>query len=158
METVDNLEQNTQVLEVTENAKKYLKTTSSWTFFMAVLSFVGIAVLALGGIIMLIMVQSNLADGIADVLSSGLYSFLGFFYLAMAIVMVFPALFLLRFSQKTKSALATQNANELEEGIENMKSYWKFSGIMTIVMLALVLVVMIIAVITSANAMSGMYY
>jgi len=100
MDTIDNFTQNTSVLEVTENAKQFLKSTSTWTKFFA-------------------------------------------------IVMIFPALYLLRFSQNINKALASHDTLVMEEAFKNMKSFWKFNGIMVIVYFALVVPMLIIALIMS---------
>ena len=130
MDTINNFEQNTQVLEVTENAKKYLKSTASWSLFFAVLGFIGVAFLAICGIVMIAMFY----DG--GHLSS--MSFVGVLYIALGGVMVFPALYLLRFSQETNKALANQDTMVMEEAFKNMKSFWKFTGILTIVYIVLI--------------------
>jgi len=130
MDTINNFEQNTQVLEVTENAKKYLKSTASWSLFFAVLGFIGVAFLAICGIVMIAMFY----DG--GHLSS--MSFVGVLYIALGGVMVFPALYLLRFSQETNKALANQDTMVIEEAFKNMKSFWKFTGILTIVYIVLI--------------------
>lgn len=152
MDTINNLEQNTNVLEVTENTKKYLKTMASWTTFMAVLGFISIAFLVLASIIMLVMGKKSI--GSAAIPFQGFYSFMGLFYIVFAVMYIFPNLFLLRFSQKTKNALVNQDTNGLEEGVKNMKSYWKFMGIMIIVMIAMMIIAMpIIIIATTAMAL-----
>jgi hypothetical protein len=155
---MDNLEQNTQVMEVTENAKKFLKITSSWTNFMAILSFVGIGFLILSGISILLMMRSP-AVGIAMALSDspdllGLY-IIGWVYPIIGIILIFPALFLFRFSQKTKQALANQDTLVMEDAFKNLKAYWKFTGIFTIVAIALciIMIPIMVIVITAATMM-----
>jgi len=138
MDTRDNFEQNTQVLEVTENAKKYLKSTASWSLFFAVLGFIGVAILVICGIAVMLMGDFFGVD-------LGYMSFFGIFYIALGIVMVFPALYLLSFSQKTKKALVDQDTMVMEEAFKNMKSYWKFTGIMAIVIISLYFVVFLAA-------------
>ena len=155
---MDNLNQNTQTLEVTENAKMYLKTASSWTNFMAIINFIGIAIMALAGIILLVALR-NPAMGVADVLSGGLYSYVGLFYIALAGIMVFPALYLLQFSQKMKKALASQDTLVMEDAFKKMKAYWKFTGILTIVVIALCIILFpVMAVIGASNSMPMMMY
>jgi len=139
MDTRENLEQNTQVLEVTENAKKYLKSTASWSLFFAVLGFIGIVFMVGYGIVILANgIYNPSIDTIflGNAMSSIAKGF-GVFYLVLGIVLIFPSLYLLRFWQKAKKALASQDTVVLEEAFKNMKSYWKFNGIMTIVMIVI---------------------
>ena len=146
MENFDNLEQKQVALEVTDNSKIYLKNTAPWSKFMAILQFIVVGFMALAALIMF-------AAG--SFLGSYLpfpVSFIGLIYLVLAVVIFFPALYLYRFSQKAVNAVVANDALELEESLKNMKRYWKFMGIMTIVMFILSLtIVPIIAIATIAG-------
>jgi hypothetical protein len=146
MENFDTLEQKSVALEVTENSKKYLKNTAPWGKFIAILQFIAVGFMILAALIII-------AAGSA--LSAYLpisISFVGWIYLALAIVIFIPARYLYRFSQKAANAVVTNNTLELEEAFKNMKSYWKFTGIMTIIVLVLSLtVVPVIAIATVAG-------
>ena len=151
METLENLSQKNVALEVTENSKNYLKTAAIWSKFIAILGFVGLAFLALGSIVLI-----PLGGILQEVMSlSFQFSLVGILYLVLAIVMFFPTLYMYRFSKKTTTALVMNNALELEDAFKNMKRYWKFIGIMTIVAIASCLIVVpivMIAVIFSSGA------
>ncbi len=150
METNDILDQK-PLLEVTENSKKHLKTTASWTNFYAILCFIGVAFLLLGGIMMLAM--RNMMHGFGAVPFSGFTTIMGIIYIIMAIVMIFPALYLYRFSQRTTKALENHSTPLLEEAFLNMKSYWKFIGIVSIISIALCIIIIPIMIVVSASAM-----
>ena len=157
METIDNLTQNTQPLEITENSREYLKTAASWTRFLAIFSFVAIIFLALVGIIML--TAGNFIEEVSnkvgnDVPFHGFFRFMGMIYIVLSIVVIFPTLYLFRFSKKTVTALENQDTFVMETAFKNMKSYWKFSGIMAIVALALIPVTFIVSIVAAVmNAM-----
>jgi len=148
METITNLEQQNVALEVTENSKIYLQTAASWSKFLAILSFVGLAIAALAGIIMI---------PFGSYVSS--YTHLPFLlpsmsivYIMLAVIMFFPTLFLYRFSQKTTKALAINNATELEEAFNFIKRYWKFKGILAIIYLGWIVFLVPIAAIIALAA------
>ena len=146
METFDNLEQETGTLEVTENSKKYLKIASSWSKFMAILKFV-----AIGFMILTALVLLAAGSAMESYAGKSIPSFaLGLCYLVAAIVAFFPARFLYLFSQKAANALAINDTLEIEKAFKNLKSYWKFTGIMTIIILALSITVVPIIVIVAA--------
>jgi uncharacterized membrane protein len=134
MDTTNGLEQNSGVLEITEDAKKYLKTTSVWTNFMAIFNFVVIAFMVLAGIMLMVGFTGNTGYGMPQIGSMGL------FYIVVAIIMLFPALYLLRFSRQTANALSNQDTLALEDAFKNMKSYWMFMGIFAIVMITIVII------------------
>jgi H+/Cl- antiporter ClcA len=137
METIDSSEQKSLTLEVTENAKAYLRTMASWTNFYAILSFVVIGCYVLFyAIIMFTM--NNTFSHLNTPFSSHLP--MGIFVFIVAAVLFFPALYLLRFSQKTNKALQEEDTQILEEALRNMKSYWKFIGIMSIIGIVILII------------------
>jgi len=137
METTNSLEQNNPTLEVTQNAGYYLNSTASWANFFAILSYIGIIFCVLAGIMM--MAMGSLIERASESanLPAGFSSLAGVLYFVIAIVCYFPASYLLKFAQKTKKALATHDTPQLEEAFLNMKSFWKFCGIVSIIWLAL---------------------
>jgi hypothetical protein len=62
---------------------------------------------------------------------------MGFSYLVIAVLIFFPYLFLNRSCNAINNALMSGNNEELEAGLINMKSYWKYMGIFTIIILGL---------------------
>jgi len=149
METFDNLEQKSVALEVTEDAKIYLKNTTPWSKFMAILQFIAVGFMLLAALI-IIAAGSTMSAYLPISIS-----FIGWVYLALAIVIFIPARYLYRFSQKAANAVVTNNTLELEEAFKNMKSYWKFTGIMTIVVIVVSLI--IVPVIAIATVTGGAF-
>jgi hypothetical protein len=152
MENFDNLTQNNVALEVTENSKTYLKSAAAWCKFLAILNFIGIGCMALGGSIAIL--PGSLVGSYTPVPVP--MALLGFVYLALAVILFFPALYLYRFSTKTPLSLATNNVFELEDALKDMKSYWKFRGILAIVAIAFCIFIIPIIVI-AALASSGAF-
>jgi hypothetical protein len=148
METTEILDQKTSTLEVTEKAKTYLSTIASWAKFFAILMFI------YGGLIALMALLMMVLGGFMPVslYSSGIPAFAGILYIGLAALFFFPALYLFRFSQKIKEALLSNDAQILEVSFQNMKSYWKFIGILTIVMIALSIIIIPIAIVASVAA------
>jgi hypothetical protein len=147
METNENLDQKTLALEVTETTKMYLKTTSSWTHFYAILGFISIGICVLTALVMF-AINGQMPVGI---FFQGYFTTMGILFLIMAGIYVFPALYLLRFSQKTNKALKEGNAHVLEEAFRNMKSYWKFIGIMSIIWIAFAIILIPVMAIASMS-------
>jgi len=144
METFNNVEEKPVALEVTENSKMYLKTAASWSKFMAILQFV-----AMGLIIFAALVALTVGSFMGSYTSVPLPA-IGLCYLAIGVIMFFPAKYLYCFAQKTAKAVAINDTLEMEKAFKNMKSFWKFTGIMTIVILALSISVIPIIVIAAA--------
>ncbi|MDR2409106.1 MAG: hypothetical protein LBE13_13465 [Bacteroidales bacterium] len=147
METTDILDQKSSTLEVTENAKAYLSTAASWAKFWAIIMFIGVGFIALCGLLII-----TVGSSLPSMWPSGYFTLTGLFYVGFAVIMFFPALYLLRFSQKTQEALANNDAQVLAVSFQNMKSYWKFIGILSIIVIALCIIFIPIVAITSAVA------
>ena len=134
-------------LVITEAGKKDVLTTAKWSKFYAVLSFIGVAICVLMGI--LLLVSGHFMAKIQPDLSAAMLAPLGLVYIIIGGVLVMPALYLLQFSQKAEQAIAESNTEMMEQALNRMKSYWKFMGIFTIVMLAVSLLLVPVAVIGS---------
>ena len=134
-------------LVITEAGKKDLLTTAKWSKFYAVLSFIGVAICVLMGI--LLLVSGHFMAQIQPDLSAAMLAPLGLVYIILGGILVMPALYLLQFSQKAEQAIAESNTEMMEQALNRMKSYWKFMGIFTIVMLVVSLLMVPVAVIGS---------
>ena len=134
-------------LVITEAGKKDVLTTAKWSKFYAVLSFIGVAICVLMGI--LLLVSGHFMAQIQPDLSAAMLAPLALVYIILGGILVMPALYLLQFSQKTEQAIAESNTKMMEQALNRMKSYWKFMGIFTIVMLAVSLLLVPVAVIGS---------
>ncbi|MDR1180484.1 MAG: hypothetical protein LBL13_00685 [Bacteroidales bacterium] len=149
METIDSSEQKSLTLEVTENAKAYLRTMASWTNFYAILGFVGVGFSVLYA---LMMFATNNTLSHLHTPFPNFFIPMGIFVLIIAAIKVFPILYLLRFSRKTNKAL--QEGGDiyvLEEALRNLKSYWKFIGIMSIIGIAILIITIPVIFIVSMS-------
>jgi hypothetical protein len=117
--------------EVSDAAVELLRQTKPWVTFLSVMSFIGAGFMALGGIFMIA------AGAIAPSGSSAPAAALGVVYLPMAALYIYPALKLWGFSSSIGRLLASRSNMDLEAALGQQKSFWKFAGIMTIVMIAL---------------------
>jgi hypothetical protein len=139
-------------IEIGQQSLGYLDTTRKWTMFFSILGFVVIGILLVVGLVagsfltsftskmsgMEGMEGSSVAGGIASI-------FVFIFILIFAVIYFFPLFFLFRFSRHTKNAVANLDAQQLELGFKNLKSYWKYIGILTIIVLSIYLLILIIA-------------
>ena len=151
---MENIQENRKI-EIGKESLGYLDSTRKWSMFFAILGFISLGIMLLIGLLagsfltaftskmsgmsgMQGMEGAKAAGGIAGV-------FVFIFLLIFAVIYFFPLLFLFRFSSHTKRAIANLDANEMQKGFKNLKSFWKYIGIVTIVMLAIYVLVLIIA-------------
>ncbi len=144
-------------LQLTEQSKGFLKETGKWAMFLSILGFIGLGFMLLGGIGM--FAGSAAIDRGAAMGGNPMpfpSSIFGLVYLIMAILYFFPIFFLYKFSSNIKQAIATSNTVQLTEALKNLKSHYKFVGIITIVAIVGWIVGMIVMVGVVASAASGM--
>lgn len=141
-------------LDLNEIAVNYLKETAKWGKFLAIVQFVGIALVVLiAFIIGIFLPEMNSAFSQASALPPGLGGgFIMAMYLILAVIMFFPALYLYNYSIKLKSAIEEKNSEVLMEAFKNQKSLYKFFGIFTIVMIAFYAIIFVGAAIGGAIA------
>ena len=127
----DQLDNNLGGLEVNSEARGFLLETSKWAKFFAVLSGIFIALIIGAMLIMLLSVPDAIGGAYGE---AGIFAFM--MYLLMGILYIMPTLYLYRFASKTKAAITESNSLQLADGLENLKSLFKFMGVMTILLLA----------------------
>jgi type II secretory pathway pseudopilin PulG len=112
-----------------------LAKTKPWVRFLSILGFVMVG-------LMLLFSLGVIGVGIFTIAKSGaegaMLIGLGVLYLAMAVLYVFPSRFLWRYAKAIEQALTAQSkAWPIEQALKQQKSFWKFAGIMTLVILLL---------------------
>lgn len=134
-------------LVVTENCKKDLLITAKWSRIYAIISIFSIAILLVVGIVLL--VSSFFIDNQQIGLDKEMLAPAGVMYILLGLLLIIPTMYLLQFGQNTKKAVAEDNLELMELAINRMKSYWKFMGVFTLVVivgtLSLVLIGFLIA-------------
>jgi len=128
-------EQSTSNLIISETAIKYLTETRKWSYFLSIMGFITAGILVVVGLIMgfaLSLIPSDQLNAMGLV-GSSLGFLMGLIYILIAILYLFPTLYLYKFSQKMKVAISVTNNDELEEAFKNQKSFYKFIGIATII-------------------------
>lgn len=122
-------------LVVDNDVKGFLLETAKWAKFIAIVGFVGLGLMVLGGLV--VMVMGNTISSMGGKSSSVPFAFLGILYLLMAALYFFPILYLYRAALGLKNGINSNNQETFKNGIENFKSHYKFIGILLIVVLSL---------------------
>lgn len=128
-------------LNVDPVIKSHLFETARWGKFLAIVGFVVCGLIVVGGIFMVTAFSTferrysgyNSSASLGAVFGPSL----AIIYVLISILYFFPCLFLLRFSNKMKTALATDNQAELTLSFQNLKALFRYVGILTIIVLSL---------------------
>jgi hypothetical protein len=151
METENNLLENE--LFIDNVAQVHLKETAMWAKFLAVAGFVISALIAIGAIFAGTMFN-KLTAGMPGGQGAGMMTggVIMVMYLLIAAVAFFMALFLFRFGVKMKASLITSDQETLNLSFQNLKIYYRFAGIITIICMVFILLALLVGVVAAAFA------
>lgn len=135
-------------LQVSHPVQSYLLETAKWAKFLSILGFIGCGVMIIFAFIfpaIMSLVPTPAGPGVQAMSTmKGLFTVI---YLVLAILFFFPCLFLYRFSIKVPSSLRVINQEQFEESLMNLKSTFKFYGIVCIVILSFYALAIIVGII-----------
>lgn len=138
---------------VTDRTYSFLETAGKWARFLAILGFIGLGITLLAGLIMMVggsIFESNMSRFGRGFRGTGApFWLMGLMYIAMSVVMFFPLKFLSTFASRAIEIGMRREAMVLEEAIENLKSFFKFQGIIMIIYLGLVALMFFFAIIAA---------
>jgi len=131
----NELQLNSELI-ISDMAIGYLKETAKWTKFLSIAGFV-----IVGLIIIIGFLASTIMSSIPSSEFSHLYGNFGFMYgvmyVVIGIIYFFPTWFLFNFSNKLKSAINSNNSEELSIAFSSQKSFFKFIGIFALIIVSL---------------------
>ena len=121
-------------LSIDGSAQAYLKDAARWAKFLAIVGFIFCA---------FFLVFALLAGTLSDMFTSlGSQSFnvvarilITIVYSGLALLNFFPCLFLYRFAYKMQQALQDNNQELLNSSFRNMRSFYRFIGVVMIISL-----------------------
>jgi type IV secretory pathway TrbL component len=125
---------------VTARTVQLFAQTSLWVRIVSVILIIGCALMVLGGLFMIAM-------GALAPSGQGETALLGIVYIVMAIFYAIPAVLLSRYASQCRSFANLRHEQLLEKAVETHKSFWKYSAILMLVVIALYLVVIAAAVV-----------
>ena len=126
-------------LQIDQQTSIQLNETAKWGRFLAIVGFVfsGLMLIALVSALTLGSLASDSGgspSSMAAVLGGGIVIFI---YFVFALLFFIPCLYLYNFSSKMQAALRANQQETLNIAFANLKSCFKFLGILTIIMLVI---------------------
>lgn len=138
------MEQSTSLfgLGIDNTSKSHLSEAARWAKFIAICGFILIGLMILYGIGMaMFFLQFQYDDNRYG--SNEMKNFAGvvtfIIFGACILLSFFPYLFLLRFANKMKRALESEDQSELNASFMNLKILYRYMGILTIIGLSLII-------------------
>jgi hypothetical protein len=146
-----NTESNLFDLQVDHEVTGYLGETARWAKFIAIIGFICCGLIAIfsffiGSIYSSTIDRLGAGSGASTALSGGITVL----YLAMAVVYFFPCLYLFRFAVKMQVALRSNDQPQLIQSFRNLKSCYKYMGILLIIVLGISVLAFILGIVAGA--------
>ena len=137
-------QEEANTLKITNEIIRQLNDAGKWGKFLAILGFVMMGLMVVFGFVLsitLAFIPMPMAD---------MFPFppivIGLFYLLIATLYFLPILYLYRFSTGIKQALLLKNQDQLTRAFFNLKSLYRFIGILMIVFLALYPIIIVVMI------------
>lgn len=148
---MENLDLLNNDLQISPQTLGYLQESARWGKFLAIMGFILCGFLA----IMAFVLPTFLArlpqySSLSSSFSSGMQAGMTVLYLVCAGMLFLPCLYLYKFSIKMQLAIKSVNQENFDESFMNLKSMFKFYGILTIVLLSFYVLIFVISMLTIA--------
>ncbi|HEY8388313.1 MAG TPA: DUF5362 family protein [Parasegetibacter sp.] len=142
--------QNLFDLQVDHQSSVFLRETAKWSKFLAIVGFVVCALLVILGLFFSsVMATMGSMAGMGDMFA-GASVVISVMYVLIALIYFLPCLYLYRFATKMQVALNTNDQVQLNASFGNLKSCFKFMGVLTLVILCLYALFFILGIIGAA--------
>jgi hypothetical protein len=148
-------QQNEQLFGLTldPQSKRFLGETAKWGRFLSVIGFILCGLIVVGGIYFATIVKNsnNVFDRYGGSTSQlqALGPAVAIIYILMAVLYFFPCLYLNRFANKMTTALAAEDQGSMTTAFENLKSMFKFFGVLTIIIISIYVVIFVLAIVSA---------
>lgn len=142
-----------QAGQVPVGTVRALQETRPWVLFLAILGIIVTALMLLGALSLLLM--GSFVGAKAGIPAAGL-ALMAIAYVLLSLLYIYPIIKLMKFCGAIKRLTFSGAAADLDEAMRQQKSFWKFIGILTLVMIIIYLVVIIFGVVAGANFASRM--
>jgi hypothetical protein len=129
-------------LQVDNGNIPYLNEAAKWGKFLSILGFVLIIILVICGCVFLFSGGNLASDVNTDLpnldLAPGAFGIVfAIYFFITALIYFFPCFFMYRFAAQMQLALRTNDQIVLNRSFENLKSLFKFFGVVTIIILCI---------------------
>lgn len=132
-------------IPVTSLMIDHLRATKPWVRLISIVLFIMSGLIIVGGLAMMLMpFQGGFGGGIG--------AFFGLLYIAFGIIYFFPAYFLMKYASSINQLLQGGGDVAMEDALGNQKSFWKFSGIMTLVVICIYGIMFVVIIGSSVSA------
>lgn len=131
-------------LSITEMDINFLNETRKWTMFLSILGFIMSGLVAIFGLFAG-SIFSAIPNSAFGNMPSGFGFMMGVVYLFVGVIYFFPSWYLYKYSLHLKTALQSSDSGELTAAFRNQKSFFKFCGIISLIMVGLYALIFLVS-------------
>ena len=133
---------------VTPLMVEHLRATKPWVRLISVVMFISVGLMWLGGVAMMFM---SSAMGMRD--SGFVGPVVGIIYIILGGLYIFPAYFLHQYASSINHLVQGGGDSAMENALGSQKSFWRFVGILTLVIISLYALIFLFAIFGAMSAM-----
>ena len=153
-EILNQNESATNAMSVTESMKSELLCAAKWAKFLCIVGCVGVAIMLIASLGM-ILIGGLVSKALPDMPFGPA---LGFLYLIIAALYIYPLMKGFQFANATKVACLYNDQYQLARGVTGLKDLIKFTGILTIVVISICVIVIVFAILFAAIGIAAMQH
>ncbi len=153
-EILNQNESATNAMSVTESMKSELLCAAKWAKFLCIVGCVGVAIMLIASLGM-ILIGGLVSKALPDMPFGPA---LGFLYLIIAALYIYPLMKGFQFANATKAACLYNDQYQLARGVTGLKDLIKFTGILTIVVISICVIVIVFAILFAAIGIAAMQH
>lgn len=152
--SAENLQPEPVTLTVTEDIRSFIYESSKWTKFLAIVGFVftGLMIMLSLSVSAIISSMNSMVGAQNNPYAAMGTGFLTVFLLIMAAIYFYPSFILFKFSTSAKQAVLYGDQESLSVAMNKMKSFFKFWGILLIVILGFYGLAILSAIVAGVGA------
>lgn len=151
METTESTNPEVK-LELDRESLIHLHETGGWANFLAIIGFILVGFIVLMGFVMNVMFSNLPMEDSPLPMTGPIFMVV---YFVMAVVYFFPVYYLYKFASGVRQGVRARDSRQVSEALRNLKSHYKFIGILTIAMFVLYIIFILLFVALGAGKMLG---
>ena len=138
-------------LQLDQLSTSYLGQIARWAKFLSIVGFILAFLVALFGVFFSTM-MADAFDRFGGNAGTGVGIAGAILYLLIALIIFFGSFYLYRFAVHMQGGLRTNDQGRITTGFANLKSYFKFLGIITIIVITFYALIIIFGVLAGTMA------
>ena len=117
---------------LSQNSMYYLRNTAPWVKFVSIAGLL-MCIMLIAFAVIIINAPIETTNVYLAKLNSGMKNFIAVIYIFIAIMLLFPCIYLFIYSNRLKKFVRTNNTLSLEKAFAIQRKFWKYIGVLTII-------------------------